>query len=101
MIKNFNPLCRLIGTTQYLACLVTSVTNREQGEWMSSSRPSTDHPARSRRPHTRSESRHAEGGNLSNFEFVKQILQEAEEELREIPDLYTDNSSNKKSFDQH
>ena len=64
-------------------------------------RLSIDHPARSRRPHTRSESWLVEEGNSTNLEFVEQIQLEAEEELREVLGLYTDSSSDEELSDQH
>ena len=68
---------------------------------MSPSGPSTNHLAGSRRLRTRSESRHAKEGNSTNLEFVEQIQQEAKEELREVPGLYTDSSSDEELSDQH
>ena len=64
-------------------------------------RLSIDHPARSRRPHTRSESWLVEEGNSTNLEFVEQIQLEAEEELREGHGLDTDCSSDEESSYQH
>ena len=78
-----------------LACSVTSTTSKEQGEWISSSRLNTDQLVESRRPRTRSESRHAEEGNSNNSEFVKQIQQEVEGEFRALLD-----SSDKEQSDQ-
>ena len=68
---------------------------------MSPSRPSTTQFARSRRPDTRSESRPGKEDNSSDLEFVEQVQKEAEEELRTIPSLYTDNSSDEETSDQH
>ena len=68
---------------------------------MSPSRPSTDQPVGSRRPCTRVESRRAKDGNSTNLEFVEQIQQEAEEELREGHGLDTDCSSDEESSYQH
>ena len=68
---------------------------------MSPSRPSTDQPVGSRRPCTRVESRRAKDGNSTNLEFVEQIQQEAEEELREVLGLDTHNSSDEEPSEQH
>ena len=51
--------------------------------------------------HSHNESRRAQGDNSTVLEFFKHIQQELEEELRAIPDLQTDNSSNDETFDQH
>ena len=66
---------------------------------MSSSRLSTDKPAGSRRPHTKSERRCAEEGNSNSLEFVKQIQPEVEGELREVRDLSTNSSSDEEPSD--
>ena len=68
---------------------------------MPPSRPSTNQPVGSRRPWTRLESQHSEERNSTNLEFVEQIQQEAEEELREFPGLDTDSSQNEEPSDQH
>ena len=64
-----------------LACSVTSTTSKEQGEWISSSRLNTDQLVESRRPRTRSESQHAEGGIFDSSEVTEPVQQEAEGEL--------------------
>ena len=67
---------------------------------MSSSQLSTDQLAGSRRPRTRSESRRAEEGNSNHSEVPEQIQQEAEGELRALPNLITDSSLDKEQSDQ-
>ena len=66
---------------------------------MSSSQLSTDQLAGSRRPRTRSESQCAEGGIFDSSEVAEQVQQEAEGELRALPDLTTNNSSDDEQFD--
>ena len=85
---------------------------------MSSSRHNSDQPAESRRPRTRSESRHAKEGEfvsseiyntiqqeaegefniITTFDFnrseiTEQVQREAQEEFQEILDLVLDSSS--------
>ena len=68
---------------------------------MSPSRPSTTQFARSRRPDTRSESRPGKEDNSSDLEFVEQVQKEAEEELRAIPDLQIESTSDEEMSDQY
>ena len=62
-------------------------------------RTNLDQHAESRRPRTRSESRCAEEGELNSSEVTDPVEQEAEGELRDIPGLDTDSSSDEQ-FDQ-
>ena len=67
---------------------------------MSSSRLNTYQLAESRRPRMRSENRRAKKGNSDSLEFAEQIRQEAEGELRALPNLTTDISLDEDQFDQ-
>ena len=87
------------GQHNNLVCSVTSATRREQGEWMSSSRLSTNKPAGSRWPRTRLESQRVEESNSNSPEFVEQTQQEADGELRRVLDLSINSSSDEESSD--
>ena len=69
---------------------------------MSPSRRSNEQFARNRGPHMQSDARGALEENSTDLEFFESVRQEAEEELRAIPNLKTDSSSdNDKTSDQH
>ena len=54
---------------------------------------------RRRRPHVRLESRRVGSGSSSSSKFAEQIQQETKGELRALPDLTTNNSSDDEQFD--
>ena len=59
----------------------TSAIRGEQGDWISSSCLNTYRLVESRRPRTRSESQHAEGGIFDSSEVTEPVQQEVEGEL--------------------
>ena len=78
----------------------TSAIRGEQGDWISSSCLNTYRLVESRRPRTRSESQHAEGGIFDSSEVTEPVQQEVEGELRARPYLRTDSSSDEEQLAQ-